>query len=1001
MNNISSLSSSALLAQSTLNKSTDHVAISTEKLSTGLDISKAKDDPAAFYASLTLGARIAWESQATKNISDSSAILNAADGAIEQVKDMLQRIRVLSMQAANSTAELDRGSIQAEVNQLTAEIDRLTQSSLYNGHKLLQGEQDYRQFHVGGDARDVISHRFSGFRSDEIGAFTYLSRGEAAFGPATSQADVVRTTTNSEIKLTGNDGDMVTLRWKADVSAETIAKKINDETSTTGVAAKAETRARLYSDGSGPQIYSLTINGAETGNFSIGPTEVGEAVDAINKISGQTGVQAKTIGGEILLEDRSGRDILIENGRREAGYDTLRVQKLTADSQVSSRVGAVVNLGLSGGSDTALISGTVELVSSEVFSVYNQSAVGHFSDNQLRPITEDSEVNVRRDALSLVNGKLYRGNGETADVVAVMDRDSSDLDAGSLDLKLAFEIDSALQDNAGSDAFSSWNKIAQRVVLDGASRIGNHVAPKDLQLPAFANGTLAATADGAYSEGSLQFSFQEVADANVAGGSSLELRSGPVSMPNVGIVHGPALQSAESYPLEAGDVLSFDWRGIAGTGDYDVMAYIIDESTGHSEVLLNETGQGTASSGWATVSKTIETNGDYRVVFVSGVRSDKEVTFENGTFEDGSAGDTTIPGWQTFTQQLRLGGVDSVAGQSTPNDTQFPASVAGVAPHDGAAPSGANYAAKLANNSSDGSGLSVQLQSTGVTVPSFGILHGPYLVSNDAISLKPGDEVSFDWQATGGSDAYDVIGYLVDENTGEIQELINQTGESASASTNWATVTQTVNAEGSYKFVFVAGTWDASGGRAAGANLYIDNVVVDTSEQIVQADAALRVDEIVVTKKDQNLDKDELTKLFDRLYGFEEDVGRSYGVQFVGNRIEIDSNPIVSELESVSSIDVRSAAGANSALTILDQALAYSADSQAGLSAVSRAVDYRMERLLDSSLQMEGAKSRIIDADYALESALLSKQQMLQQMASFVLTNTNELLRSTLNLLRQ
>ena len=64
-----------------------------------------------------------------------------------------------------------------------------------------------------------------------------------------------------------------------------------------------------------------------------------------------------------------------------------------------------------------------------------------------------------------------------------------------------------------------------------------------------------------------------------------------------------------------------------------------------------------------------------------------------------------------------------------------------------------------------------------------------------------------------------MIGYFVDENTGEIQELINQTGESASASTKWATVTQTVNAEESYKFVFAAGTWDASGGRAGGANL--------------------------------------------------------------------------------------------------------------------------------------------------------------------------------------
>ena len=148
------------------------------------------------------------------------------------------------------------------------------------------------------------------------------------------------------------------------------------------------------------------------------------------------------------------------------------------------------------------------------------------------------------------------------------------------------------------------------------------------------------------------------------------------------------------------------------------------------------------------------------------------------------------------------------------------------------------------------------------------------------------------------------------------------------------------------------------------------------------------------------MDEQEFIKLIDRLYGFEEDGGRVYDFQRIGNRIEIDSKPIVAKLESVNSIDVRTNTGANSALTILDQALAFSADRQADVGAVSKSVDFRMERLLDRSLQMEAAKGRIFDADFALESALLAKEEMIKQLAGFVLTNTNEILRSTLNLLR-
>ena len=157
--------------------------------------------------------------------------------------------------------------------------------------------------------------------------------------------------------------------------------------------------------------------------------------------------------------------------------------------------------------------------------------------------------------------------------------------AGSLDLNLAYEIDDLV---SSSDPFRSWTKIQQRVVLDGQGTLNRHTVPKDLLLPSFANGTLSASGDAAYPEAEVSFDFQQISNAR----QPLELQSGPLDLPNVGIVHGPALQSADSYSLEAGDILSFDWRGMAGTGDYDVMTYIVDESTGHSEILMNETGKG-------------------------------------------------------------------------------------------------------------------------------------------------------------------------------------------------------------------------------------------------------------------------------------------------------------------------------------------------------------------------------------------------------------------------
>ncbi|MGY9012338.1 MAG: hypothetical protein ACKVLN_09155, partial [Rhodobacterales bacterium] len=391
----------------------------------------------------------------------------------------------------------------------------------------------------------------------------------------------------------------------------------------------------------------------------------------------------------------------------------------------------------------------------------------------------------------------------------LLDTAASDLANGVARFNFAYGLSEAGFDDeaAGSASFVKWDSHNQRVNLDGQTRISNHNLPVDSLLPSFTNGLLDAAGDATAPYEEATFSIQRVTDTSSASGFSVELQSGPIKVPSVGIVHGPVFESSETYALEAGDKLSFDWRGIAGTADYDVYAYAIDEETGVTQELLNATGSGGASSSWAVVNQSIETAGNYKVVFVGGVRSDEAVTFTNGDFEDGSAGDTVIPGWSTFTSQVRLNGIDTIAGQPSATDTIFPDNVVGAAPHDSASPNSATYTANLSTETSTGSGLSTQLKSSGVSLPGFGILHGPYLVSNDSVKLQPGDSVGFDWRATGGADAYDVVGYLVNENTGHVEQLLNETGETASANTPWATVSKNIEVGGDYRFVFVAGTW--------------------------------------------------------------------------------------------------------------------------------------------------------------------------------------------------
>ena len=201
--------------------------------------------------------------------------------------------------------------------------------------------------------------------------------------------------------------------------------------------------------------------------------------------------------------------------------------------------------------------------------------------------------------------------------------------------------------------------------------------------------------------------------------------------------------------------------------------------------------------------------------------------FENGDFQDGTNGSTVISGWTSVMQRLRMG-VDQIAGQLTPVDPTYPASNGSI----GDNTTGGNFtqSAKLSNYAgSDANDLAIELDTGQEYIDQgYGVIRGPAVYSDGAVVLQVGDKVSFDWKALSGGDAYDAFGYIIDVNTGETITILDRTGTASNQETSWAREEITIAAgqEGVYRFVFVAGSYDFTGGTLVGGKLMIDDVKV-------------------------------------------------------------------------------------------------------------------------------------------------------------------------------
>ncbi len=137
-------------AQRNLAEITDRLGKSFRRLSTGLRIAVASDDPAGLAVSERLRSQIRSLGQAQRNANDTISLVQVGEGALNEVSNMLTRLRELTIQSANgTTGDLDRQTLQEEFSAMVSEINRVALSTEFNGVKLLDGSSSVASFQVG------------------------------------------------------------------------------------------------------------------------------------------------------------------------------------------------------------------------------------------------------------------------------------------------------------------------------------------------------------------------------------------------------------------------------------------------------------------------------------------------------------------------------------------------------------------------------------------------------------------------------------------------------------------------------------------------------------------------------------------------------------------------------------------------------------------------------------------------------------------------------------
>ncbi|HDS0925144.1 TPA: flagellin [Stenotrophomonas maltophilia] len=280
----------SLNAQRNLSTSGSSLATTIQRLSSGLRINSAKDDAAGLAISERFSTQIRGLDVAVRNANDGISLAQTAEGAMVEIGNNLQRIRELSVQSANATnSDSDREALNAEVKQLTSEIDRVSRQTNFNGTKLLDGSFSGALFQIGADSGQTI-----GINSIVDASTANLGNGLYA-AAQTSDDPILAGTATAAGKVGGMvingktiDDVAVAVGDKAADVSKKVVNAINDKMDQTGVYAS------LSSTG------EMTLTSLKSGKdltFTAATSTAAGLTEAFDGIAAATATARDTVGG--------------------------------------------------------------------------------------------------------------------------------------------------------------------------------------------------------------------------------------------------------------------------------------------------------------------------------------------------------------------------------------------------------------------------------------------------------------------------------------------------------------------------------------------------------------------------------------------------------------------------------------------------------------------------------------------------------------------------------
>ena len=258
----------SLNAQRNLSTSGASLATTIQRLSSGLRINSAKDDAAGLAISERFSTQIRGLDVAVRNANDGISLAQVAEGSLTEIGNNLQRIRELAVQSSNaSNSASDRAALNAEVKQLTAEIDRVAKQADFNGTKLLDGTFTSQLFQVGANAGQAIAiDKVVDARAQTLGGVTFANTyAGTALGTDAAAADT--TYSQLQISVTPTGGSATTVDIGAfDVKAgqsitQAAAAAINNKLGETGVYAEVKAGVINLTSVKGGQEFALAFGG--------------------------------------------------------------------------------------------------------------------------------------------------------------------------------------------------------------------------------------------------------------------------------------------------------------------------------------------------------------------------------------------------------------------------------------------------------------------------------------------------------------------------------------------------------------------------------------------------------------------------------------------------------------------------------------------------------------------------------------------------------------------